>query len=32
VGKIDVCVCDFAYLVMKICPRCNLVLMYQWLL
>jgi hypothetical protein len=24
-----VCVCDFAYLVMKIWPHCNLVLMYQ---
>jgi hypothetical protein len=23
-------VCDFAYLVMKIWPHCNLVLMYQW--
>jgi hypothetical protein len=26
----DQCVCDFAYLVMKIWPHCNLVLMYQW--
>jgi hypothetical protein len=29
-SKIDVCVCDFAYLIMKIWPHCNLVLMYQW--
>jgi hypothetical protein len=28
-SKIDVCVCDFAYLVMKVWPRCNLNLMYQ---
>jgi hypothetical protein len=26
----SMCVCDFAYLVMKICPHCNFVLMYQW--
>jgi hypothetical protein len=25
----SMCVCDFAYLVMKIWPHCNLVLMYQ---
>jgi hypothetical protein len=36
VSKIDdlwarsMCVCDFAYLIMKIWPHCNLVLMYQW--
>jgi hypothetical protein len=34
VSKIDlrarsICVCDFAYLVMKIWPHCNLLLMYQ---
>jgi hypothetical protein len=33
-SKIDlrarsICVCDFAYLIMKIWPHCNL-LMYQW--
>jgi hypothetical protein len=27
--KIDVCVCDFVYLIMMIWPHCNLVLMYQ---
>jgi hypothetical protein len=26
----NLCVCDFAYLIMKIWPHCNLVLMYQW--
>jgi hypothetical protein len=26
----SMCVCDFAYLLMKIWPHCNLVLMYQW--
>jgi hypothetical protein len=25
-----VCVCDFAYLIMKIWPYCKLVMMYQW--
>jgi hypothetical protein len=25
----SICVCDFAYLVMKIWPHCNLVLMHQ---
>jgi hypothetical protein len=35
VSKIDlrarsICVCDFAYLVMRIWPHCNLLLMYQW--
>jgi hypothetical protein len=26
----NLCVCDFAYHIMKIWPHCNLVLMYQW--
>jgi hypothetical protein len=26
----NLCVCDFAYCVMKILPHCNLVSMYQW--
>jgi hypothetical protein len=26
----NLCVCDFAYLIMKIWLHCNLVLMYQW--